>query len=42
MIERATGHAKEARASLTSALDLNPGFSPLGAHAARKALEATK
>ncbi|WP_406167053.1 tetratricopeptide repeat protein [Streptomyces sp. NBC_00996] len=42
MIERATGHAKEARASLTSALDLNPGFSPLGVHAARKALEAAK
>jgi tetratricopeptide (TPR) repeat protein len=42
MIERATGHAKEARASLTSALDLNPGFSPLGARAAREALEAAK
>ncbi|MFI6492640.1 tetratricopeptide repeat protein [Streptomyces sp. NPDC050564] len=42
MIERATGHPKEARASLTSALDLNPGFSPLGAHGARKALEAAK
>ncbi|MEU0819274.1 tetratricopeptide repeat protein [Streptomyces mirabilis] len=38
MIERATGHEKEARASLKSALDLNAGFSPLGARAARKAL----
>ncbi|MCX5556480.1 lipopolysaccharide assembly protein LapB [Streptomyces sp. NBC_00038] len=42
MIERATGHGKEADASLKSALDLNPGFSPLGATAARKALEADK
>ncbi|MER6127000.1 tetratricopeptide repeat protein [Streptomyces sp. NPDC001795] len=40
MIERATGHTEEARASLTSALKLNAGFSPLGARAARKALEA--
>ncbi|MCX4573981.1 hypothetical protein OHB41_12465 [Streptomyces sp. NBC_01571] len=39
MIERATGHGKEARASLEAALDLNAGFSPLGARAARKALE---
>ncbi|MFJ1530238.1 tetratricopeptide repeat protein [Streptomyces mirabilis] len=38
MIERATGHEEEARASLKSALDLNTGFSPLGARAARKAL----
>ncbi|MFF1599122.1 tetratricopeptide repeat protein [Streptomyces mirabilis] len=38
MIERATSHEKEARASLKSALDLNAGFSPLGARAARKAL----
>ncbi|MFE5085447.1 tetratricopeptide repeat protein [Streptomyces mirabilis] len=38
MIERATGHEKEARASLKSALDLNAGFSSLGARAARKAL----
>ncbi|QFZ77239.1 hypothetical protein GFH48_31700 [Streptomyces fagopyri] len=38
MIERATGHGKEARASLKAALDLNAGFSPLGARAARKAL----
>lgn len=42
MIERATGHEKEADASLKSALDLNPGFSPLGATAAREALEADK
>ncbi|MFJ2830920.1 tetratricopeptide repeat protein [Streptomyces sp. NPDC087263] len=42
MIERATGHEKEADASLKSALDLNPGFSPLGAAEARKALEADK
>ncbi|MFF1680471.1 tetratricopeptide repeat protein [Streptomyces sp. NPDC058256] len=42
MIERATGHQKAADASLKSALDLNPGFSPLGATAARKALEADK
>ena len=39
MIERATGHAKEARASLQAALKLNPGFSPLGAGEARKALK---
>ncbi|MFC9847157.1 tetratricopeptide repeat protein [Streptomyces sp. NPDC060223] len=42
MIERATGHEKEADASLKAALDLNPGFSPLGAAEARKALEADK
>ncbi|MGV4984887.1 tetratricopeptide repeat protein [Streptomyces sp. NRAIS4] len=42
MIELATGHRTEGRASLTSALSLNPGFSPLGAAAARKALEAAK
>lgn len=42
IIERATGHSKEARASLTAALKLNPGFSPLGARAARTALEAAK
>ncbi|MFD5630098.1 tetratricopeptide repeat protein [Streptomyces sp. NPDC127072] len=42
MIERATGHEKEARASLNSALGLNPGFSPLGAAQAREALEAVK
>ncbi|WP_028801707.1 tetratricopeptide repeat protein [Streptomyces sp. 142MFCol3.1] len=42
MIERATGHEKEARASLKAALGLNPGFSPLGAREARTALEAAK
>jgi tetratricopeptide (TPR) repeat protein len=44
-IEQATGHAKEARASLSAALELNPGFSPLGARKARtalKSLEAAK
>ncbi|MEV2217530.1 tetratricopeptide repeat protein [Streptomyces sp. NPDC050997] len=40
MIERATGHEKEARTHLTAALELNPGFSPLGAREARKALKA--
>ncbi|MET7700382.1 tetratricopeptide repeat protein [Streptomyces sp. NPDC005485] len=40
MIERATGHKKDAHDSLTAALKLNPGFSPLGARVARKALEA--
>lgn len=39
MIERATGHAKDARASLRAALRLNPGFSPLGAREARTALK---
>ncbi|MEV6002938.1 tetratricopeptide repeat protein [Streptomyces griseomycini] len=38
MIERATGHDRAARASLTAALELDPGFSPLGARAARAAL----
>ncbi|WP_369388313.1 hypothetical protein AB5J72_12475 [Streptomyces sp. CG1] len=42
MIELATGHRTAGRASLTSALQLNPGFSPLGAAEARKALEAAK
>jgi tetratricopeptide (TPR) repeat protein len=42
MIELATGHRTAGRASLTSALNLNPGFSPLGATEARKALGATK
>ncbi|WP_327693862.1 tetratricopeptide repeat protein [Streptomyces sp. NBC_00459] len=45
MIEQATGHAKDARASLSAALELNPGFSPLGARKARtalKSLEAAK
>ncbi|GAB2886020.1 tetratricopeptide repeat protein [Streptomyces deserti] len=39
VIERATGHEKEARDHLTAALELNPGFSPLGARAARTALK---
>ncbi|NUR05321.1 MAG: tetratricopeptide repeat protein [Streptomyces sp.] len=38
MIERATGHTKDARDSLKAALELNSGFSPLGAREARKAL----
>ncbi|MFE4700288.1 hypothetical protein ACFRIC_24790 [Streptomyces sp. NPDC056738] len=42
VIEKATGHTGKARTALTAALDLNPGFSPLGAREARKALEATK
>ncbi|WP_030676692.1 tetratricopeptide repeat protein, partial [Streptomyces cellulosae] len=42
IIERATGHTEDARTHLTAALKLNPGFSPLGARAARKALEAVK
>lgn len=45
MIEQATGNAEEARASLSAALELNPGFSPLGAQKARtalKSLEAAK
>ncbi|MEV6484561.1 hypothetical protein [Streptomyces sp. NPDC051576] len=42
MIELATGHKADGRAHLTKALKLNPGFSPLGASKARKALEATK
>ncbi|MEV6173622.1 tetratricopeptide repeat protein [Streptomyces sp. NPDC051954] len=39
MIERATGHEEEARTSLRAALELNPGFSPLGARDARTALK---
>ncbi|CAM5505669.1 Lipopolysaccharide assembly protein B [Streptomyces hirsutus] len=39
MIERATGHDGDARRSLTAALELNPGFSPLGAREARAALD---
>ncbi|MEU5182620.1 tetratricopeptide repeat protein [Streptomyces longwoodensis] len=39
-IERATGHTAEARTHLTAALELNPGFSPLGARTARSALTA--
>ncbi|MGQ4379081.1 tetratricopeptide repeat protein [Streptomyces sp. SAS_267] len=42
VIEKATGHSDKARTALKAALDLNPGFSPLGARAARKALEAAK
>ncbi|MEV0222518.1 tetratricopeptide repeat protein [Streptomyces sp. NPDC050704] len=40
MIEQATGDKKEARASLSSALKLNAGFSPVGAKKAEKALTA--
>jgi tetratricopeptide (TPR) repeat protein len=39
MIERATGHREDARASLKAALELNPGFSPLGAREARAAIK---
>jgi tetratricopeptide (TPR) repeat protein len=42
VIEEATGHTDRARTALKAALDLNPGFSPLGARAARKALEAAQ
>ncbi|ANS64187.1 hypothetical protein SLINC_1963 [Streptomyces lincolnensis] len=42
IIERATGHTDDARAHLTAALELNPGFSPLGAREARTALEAAE
>ncbi|KOU57899.1 hypothetical protein ADK57_37355 [Streptomyces sp. MMG1533] len=42
VIEHATGNEKEARTHLKAALDLNPGFSPLGAREARKTLEAAK
>ncbi|XUL87128.1 tetratricopeptide repeat protein [Streptomyces galilaeus] len=42
VIELATGHKADGRAHLAKALKLNPGFSPLGASKARKALEATK
>ncbi|MFF8476539.1 tetratricopeptide repeat protein [Streptomyces sp. NPDC015414] len=42
MIELATGRTADGRASLRAALRLNPGFSPLGAARARKALEAAK
>ncbi|MFJ9587663.1 tetratricopeptide repeat protein [Streptomyces acidicola] len=40
MIEQATGDDEEARRSLAAALDLNSGFSPLGAERARKALNS--
>ncbi|MET7292823.1 tetratricopeptide repeat protein [Streptomyces griseoloalbus] len=39
VIEKATGRDRAARDSLTAALELNPGFSPLGARAARAALK---
>lgn len=39
MIEKATGDTKAARRSLKAALDLNAGFSPLGAREARAALK---
>lgn len=39
MIEHANGNEKEARDSLSKALELNPGFSPVGAKAARTALD---
>jgi tetratricopeptide (TPR) repeat protein len=38
MIELATGHRTQAREQLAAALELNPGFSPLGARTARAAL----
>ncbi|MGW3953856.1 tetratricopeptide repeat protein [Streptomyces sp. NPDC004752] len=38
MIELAVGERRDGRASLTAALRLNPGFSPLGAARARTAL----
>ncbi|MFI1682801.1 tetratricopeptide repeat protein [Streptomyces sp. NPDC020607] len=40
MIERAVGDKAAARESLTSALRLNPGFSPVGAREAREALRS--
>ncbi|MEV6384024.1 tetratricopeptide repeat protein [Streptomyces sp. NPDC051773] len=40
MVEYAAGDKKDARASLKAALDLNAGFSPLGAAEARKSLKA--
>ncbi|MER5472109.1 tetratricopeptide repeat protein [Streptomyces sp. NPDC002685] len=42
VIEQATGHTEKARTTLTAALDLNPGFSPLGAREARTALKAAQ
>ncbi|WP_399883231.1 tetratricopeptide repeat protein [Streptomyces sp. BBFR51] len=38
MIERAVGREPDARRHLAAALDLNPGFSPVGAREARAAL----
>ncbi|MEU6357768.1 tetratricopeptide repeat protein [Streptomyces sp. NPDC047072] len=40
VIELANGEKKDARTHLSAALKLNPGFSPLGAAAARKALKS--
>ncbi|MDX3641501.1 tetratricopeptide repeat protein [Streptomyces sp. MB09-02B] len=40
MVEYAAGDKKDARTSLKAALDLNAGFSPLGAAEARKTLKA--
>lgn len=42
VIEHATGNEQEARTHLKAALDLNPGFSPLGAREARRTLEAAQ
>ncbi|EGX57031.1 hypothetical protein SZN_24755, partial [Streptomyces zinciresistens K42] len=39
IIERAAGNTTAARRQLRAALELNPGFSPLGAREARKALK---
>ncbi|EFL31096.1 TPR repeat-containing protein [Streptomyces viridochromogenes DSM 40736] len=39
IIERATGDDRDARTHLKAALELNPGFSPLGAREARTALK---
>ncbi|AQS70380.1 lipopolysaccharide assembly protein LapB [Streptomyces pactum] len=39
IIERAVGRDEDARRHLRAALDLNPGFSPLGAREARTALK---
>ncbi|MFF3847638.1 tetratricopeptide repeat protein [Streptomyces sp. NPDC002328] len=39
VIERATGHAEDARTHLSAALKLNPGFSSEGAREARSALK---
>ncbi|MFD4142331.1 tetratricopeptide repeat protein [Streptomyces sp. NPDC058572] len=40
MIERAAGRPAAARASLAAALEINPGFSPVGSRAARTALRS--
>ncbi|MEU6574545.1 tetratricopeptide repeat protein [Streptomyces sp. NPDC046805] len=42
VIELAAGHREEGRAALTSALRLNPDFSPLGARNARTALKSSE